>query len=47
VEDEEQRRRGRRGARPVQIDEVTIAGDDPLAPPADALAAEERTPDGL
>ena len=29
------------------VDEVTVAGGDPLPPRPDAAAAEERTPDGL
>ena len=47
VENQDQRRAGRRGVGPVEIDEVTVAGGDPLPPRPDAVAAEERTPDGL
>src|SRR5262245_2509555 len=47
MEDENERRTGRRPVGPVEIDEVTVAGGDPLPPRLDTVAAEERTPDGL
>ena len=49
VQDQQERRsRGRRPRDPVEVDEVTVAGVDPLAPKRQAAAvAEERAPHRL
>src|SRR5262249_23127137 len=48
VQDQQQRRVRCRGrVEPVQVDEVTVGRDDPLAPGARRLSARERAPHGL
>src|SRR5437867_2992828 len=48
VEHQEQRRAGRRArVEPVEVDEVTVGRDDPLAPGRHAVPARERAPHGL
>src|SRR5262249_60549766 len=47
VQQQQERRVGPGGVGPVQVDEVTVRGDDPLPPPPDPVTAEERTPDRL
>jgi hypothetical protein len=46
VEDQDQRRLGR-PVEPVEIEKISIGGDDSLAPQPEAAAADERAPDGL
>jgi hypothetical protein len=46
VEDQDERR-VRRTVQPVEVEEVSVSGGDPLAPQRDATAADERAPDGL
>ena len=47
VEHQHERRVGAGRVSPVEIDEVTVGGGDPLPPPPDPVTAEERAPDSL
>jgi hypothetical protein len=46
MEDQHDGRR-RRAIQPVEVEEISIGGGDPLAVQRDAAAARERAPDGL